>query len=178
MAENVTVARPYAEAAYKLASAENCLQPWADALSGLAVIVDQPEMRECIGNPNLSVESVVQLLLDVAGKGVGADVQRFVRLLAENERLALLPEIAALFESLKNNHEGVREALVTSAFPLDDAALKALVADLEKKFNARIKARVAVDPELIGGVRIAVGDQVVDASVRSKLAAMTTALTI
>jgi len=99
-----------------------------------------------------------------------------VRVLTSNDRLQVLPEIAELFESLKNGAEGVRTAEVESAFPLDDAAVKALVADLEKKLNAKVQVTVRVVPELIGGVRIAIDDEVIDASVRGKLAAMATAL--
>ena len=90
--------------------------------------------------------------------------------------LCFLPEIAELFEGLKNAHEGVREANVESAFPLDAAAVQAIVVDLEKKFSCKIQATVTVVPELIGGVRIAIDDEVIDASVRGKLAAMATAL--
>ena len=111
-----------------------------------------------------------------AATGASADQQNFVRILAENDRLVVLPEIAALFEDLKHGHDGVKDAEITSAFALDDATLKNLIADLERKFACRIQATVKVDAELIGGVRIAVGDEVIDASVRGKLAAMATAL--
>jgi len=107
---------------------------------------------------------------------VSAEQQNFVRLLVDNERLQVLPEIRDLYVELKNGQEGVKEADIASAFPLDDATLKNLVAELEARFQCRIQATVSLDPELIGGVRIAVGDQVIDASVRGKLAAMATAL--
>jgi len=135
---------------------------------------------ECIGNPRLSAAQVAQVCLDVAGSGgkldLSADQQNFVRILADNDRMVVLPEIAALFEELKHGHEGVKDAEITSAFPLEDVTLKNLVADLERKFACKIQATVKVDAELIGGVRIAVGDEVIDASVRGKLAAMATAL--
>ncbi|MDA8259599.1 MAG: F0F1 ATP synthase subunit delta [Betaproteobacteria bacterium] len=180
MAENVTLARPYAEAAYQLAKSGNALAAWSDVLSRLSAVAARPEMEECIGNPRLSPVQLAQLCLDVvvgdAKSGLSADQQNFIRVLANNDRLIVLPEIAELFNELKHGHEGVKDAEITSAFALDDATLKTLVADLERKFDCKIQATVKVDAELIGGVRIAVGDEVIDASVRGKLAAMATAL--
>jgi F-type H+-transporting ATPase subunit delta len=180
MAENVTLARPYAEAAYQLARSDNALAAWSDVLERLSAIAASPEMEECIGNPRLSPEQLAQLCLDVvaanAKSGLSAQQQNFVRVLADNDRLIVMPEISALFNELKHGHEGVKDAEIASAFALDDATLKNLVADLERKFGCKIQATVKVDAELIGGVRIAVGDEVIDASVRGKLAAMATAL--
>lgn len=180
MAENVTLARPYAEAAFQLAKGGSALPSWSKVLSQLSAVAGTPEMVECIGNPRLSAEQVAQVCVDVAASGgkldLSADQRNFVRILADNDRLVVLPEIAALFEDLKHGHEGVRDAEITSAFALDDATLKNLIADLERKFGCKIQTTVKVDADLIGGVRIAVGDEVIDASVRGKLAAMATAL--
>lgn len=184
MAENVTLARPYAEAAYQLARSGNALAAWSDVLSRLSAVAARPEMEECIGNPSLSPAQLTQLCLDVvaadtqpdAKSGLSADQQNFVRVLADNDRLIVLPEIADLFNELKHGYEGVKDAEITSAFALDDATLKTLVADLERKFECKILATIKVDAELIGGVRIAIGDEVIDASVRGKLAAMAIAL--
>lgn len=176
MAENVTIARPYADAAFKLASGAGALGPWSEAMERLAAIAADPTMRECINDPKLSADQVYGLIVGVAGDALSADQQNFVRVLVENERLQVLPEIRDLFVELKNEHEGVREAQIASAFPLDDATLKALVADLEDKFKAKLDVVVSIDPDLIGGVRIAVGDEVIDASVRGKLANMAAAL--
>ena len=175
MAENVTLARPYAEAAFQLARANSALGPWQQALDRMAAVAADAQMVECIGNPRLQTSQVSQLFLEVAGS-LSAEQQNFVRLLVDNERLQVLPEIRDLYVELKNGQEGVKEADIASAFPLDDATLKNLVAELEARFQCRIQATVSLDPELIGGVRIAVGDQVIDASVRGKLAAMATAL--
>ena len=175
MAENVTLARPYAEAAFQLARANSALGPWQQALDRMAAVAADAQMLECIANPRLLPSQVSQLFLDVAGS-VSAEQQNFVRLLVDNERLQVLPEIRDLYVELKNGQEGVQEADIASAFPLDDATLKNLVAELETRFKCKIQATVSLDPELIGGVRIAVGDQVIDASVRGKLAAMATAL--
>lgn len=175
MAENITLARPYADAAFQLARATNALGPWQQALDRMAAVAADAQMVECITNPRLLPAQVAQLFLDVVGS-ITAEQQNFVRLLVDNERLQVLPEIRELYVELKNGQEGVQEADIASAFPLDDATLKNLVADLEARFKCRIQAKVSLDPELIGGVRIAVGDQVIDASVRGKLASMATAL--
>ncbi|MBZ0142257.1 MAG: F0F1 ATP synthase subunit delta [Rhodocyclaceae bacterium] len=175
MAENITLARPYADAAFQLARATNALGPWQQALDRMAAVAADAQMVECISNPRLLPAQVSQLFLDVVGS-VSAEQQNFVRLLVDNDRLQVLPEIRDLYVELKNGQEGVQEADIASAFPLDDATLKNLVAELEARFKCRIQATVSLDPELIGGVRIAVGDQVIDASVRGKLAAMATAL--
>ena len=175
MAENITLARPYADAAFQLARATNALGPWQQALDRMAAVAADAQMVECISNPRLLPAQVSQLFLDVAGS-VSAEQQNFVRLLVDNDRLQVLPEIRDLYVELKNGQEGVQEADIASAFPLDDATLKNLVAELEARFKCRIQATVSLDPALIGGVRIAVGDQVIDASVRGKLAAMATAL--
>ena len=175
MAENITLARPYADAAFQLARTTGALGPWQQALDRMAAVAADVQMVECIDNPRLQSSQVAQLFLDVVGS-VSAEQQNFVRLLVDNERLQVLPEIRDLYVELKNGQEGVKEADIASAFPLDDATLKNLVAELEARFKCKIQATVSLDPELIGGVRIAVGDQVIDASVRGKLAAMATAL--
>jgi len=180
MAENVTLARPYAEAAFKLArnaaEASNALGPWQQALDRMAAVAADAQMLDCIANPRLQPAQVAQLFLDVVGLPLSAEQQNFVRLLVDNERLQVLPEIRDLYAELKNAQEGVQVADIASAFPLDDATLKNLVAELEARFKCSIQTTVSLAPELIGGVRIAVGDQVIDASVRGKLAAMATAL--
>ena len=175
MAENVTIARPYADAAFELARGAGALGPWSEALDRLAPVAADSGMTACFSDPNLSAEQLYQLVLGVSGD-LTAEQQNFVRVLVENERLQVLPEIRDLFVALKNEHEGVREAQIASAFPLDDAALAALKADLEARFKAAVNITVSIDPELIGGVRIAVGDEVIDASVRGKLANMAAAL--
>ena len=176
MAENVTIARPYAEATYQLALAGNKLAEWSKLLERIAAVTAHPDMRSCIDNPRLAAGDLTQLILDSIDGDLTADQKIFARLLVENRRLTVVSEICELFLELKNAHEGVRDAQITSAFPLDAASLAQLVADLEQRFKCKIQATVNVDPELIGGARIAVGDQVIDASVRGKLAAMSIAL--
>ena len=176
MAELVTIARPYADAAFSLACGADALGSWSEALDRLAAIAAAPEMKECINDPKLAADDLAQLMLDLGGEQLGEEQQNFVRVLVENERLQALPEIRELFVALKNRHEGVMEAEIVSAFPMDAAALKALTGDLEKHFKAKLNVTVSHDPALIGGVRIIVGDEVIDASIRAKLASMATAL--
>ena len=175
MAESITLARPYAEAVFALACDENTLPAWERALARMALIAADPRVLDVIGNPNVGPEQVAQLFVDVTG-GLSDAQNNFVRTLVDNERLSVLPEIHALFVDLKNRHEGVKQAHITSAFPLDDAAVKQLVAQLEPRFKCRLQPTVDVDAELIGGVRVAVGDEVIDASVRGRLATMAAAL--
>lgn len=175
MAENVTVARPYAEAAFELAKASGALAAWQGTLERMAAAATDARMVECIADPRVSPTALTELFLGVAGD-LSADQRNFTSVLIDNRRLGVLPEIGALFGELKNAEEGTREALVSSAFPLDDAQIKNLVADLERKFGCKVKATVELAPELIGGVRIALGDQVIDASVRGKLNAMAVSL--
>lgn len=176
MAENVTLARPYAEAAYQLALAGNALAGWSEALQRMLSVAEHPDMRLCIDNPRLPDQDLTRIFLDAVDGNLTSDQKNFARVLVANQRLGVMSEIRDLFLEQKNAHEGVKDARITSAFPLDTAGLAQLVADLEQRFKCRIQATVSVDPELIGGVRIAVGDQVIDASIRGKLAAMSIAL--
>jgi len=175
MAENVTVARPYAEAAFELAKAGGALAVWQSALERMSVAAADAQMLECISDPRVSSAALTELFFGVAGE-LTAEQRNFSSVLIENHRLDVLPEISTLFGELKNVQEGTREAVVSSAFPLDDKQLANLTADLERKFGCKIKATVELVPELIGGVRIALGDQVIDASVRGKLNAMAVSL--
>lgn len=184
MAENLTLARPYAEAAFQLAKGSNALAAWSESLGKLAAITTSAEMLESIGNPRMTPSQLTKLCVDVLGDGgagksggpMTTEQENFVRVLVDNQRMGVVAEISQLFDQLKHAHEGVKDAEITSAFALDDSAMSALVADLQRKFGCQIQATVKVDPTLIGGVRIAVGDEVIDASVRGKLAAMATAL--
>lgn len=175
MAENATIARPYAEAAFELAKTTGTLASWQEVLDRLAAAMQDSVMRECISDPRLTTETLVELFKAAAGE-LTAEQSNFLHILVENRRLEVLPEISAQFAELKNTQEGTREALVTSAFPLTEAQREKLIETLERKFGCQIKATVEIDPELIGGVRIALGDQVIDASVRGKLNAMAVSL--
>lgn len=176
MAENATIARPYAEAAFALADAAGTLGKWSASMERMAAIAADEKMRDAIGNPRLTAEQLYGLFAAVAGEAIFAETQNFVRVLIENRRLELLPDIRANFEELKNEREGTIEADIASAFPLESGALAALVADLERRFKRKVEPHVTVDPELIGGVRVQIGDEVIDGSVRGRLATMASAL--
>jgi F-type H+-transporting ATPase subunit delta len=177
MAESLTIARPYAEAAFKLAREAHALPSWSDALARLAAVAGTEVARDLIGTPQLSNAQVAAVVADAAGQ-LGAEQKNFVQVLADNERLAVLPEIATLFDALRNEHEGILDAQIASAYPLDAQQVAGIVATLEQKYGKQIKATVHVDADLIGGVAIRIGDEVLDASVRGKLARMAGALKI
>jgi F-type H+-transporting ATPase subunit delta len=176
MAENITIARPYAEAAFDVADASGKLADWAARLDVLASVTSNPDMRAAISNPNISAAQLYGLVANVSGDALNAETQNLVRILIENRRLVVLPEIKQLFDELKREREGQLEAHVTSAFPMNDAQIAALVQDLEAKFKRKVLPVFSVDSELIGGVHVKVGDEVIDGTVRGKLAAMASAL--
>lgn len=175
MAESVTIARPYAEAVYRTAKESGAQGTWSQRLQRLALIAQDGDMAAVMGNPQLSAEQVANLVISLCDDN-DAVLANLVRTLAENRRLALLPEISLLFDLAKSQEEGIKEAVVHSAFPIDDTQVKALVQELEARFGTKLTARVEIDASLIGGVRVTVGDQVLDASVRGKLDAMAVAL--
>jgi F-type H+-transporting ATPase subunit delta len=178
MAEPSTVARPYAEAVFKLADASGSLAKWSDMLAALAMVAADGRVSGAIKDPNLSDAKVAGLFIAILGGKLTGDAENLVRVLAENGRLELLPQIREQFEALKNEREGIMEAQVQSAFALSDAQLADLVSRLEKKFNRKVRATVSVDKELIGGVRILMGDKVIDGSARAQLGALETALKV
>lgn len=176
MSELSTLARPYAEAAFRLAKDENDLAGWSSRIETLAAIVSDPQVAALIADPAVPAERVAELVIDVAGGDLGARGANFVKVLAENDRLTLLPEIRAQYEALKADAEGTLEATITSAQPLTQAQVDDLVAGLKAKFKREVNVRTAVDPELIGGAVIAIGDQVMDGSVKGRLQKMAFAL--
>jgi F-type H+-transporting ATPase subunit delta len=169
MAETLTIARPYAEAAFKLAQELGALQSWSDALVRMSAVASTEVASDLIGNPKIDATQVATLIADCSGT-LTAEQRNFVTVLAQNERLGVLAEIAAQFEALRNTFEGIVDARITSAFPLSEAQTGEIIETLRGKYGAQVKATVNVDPELIGGVSIQVGDEVMDASVRGKLA--------
>jgi F-type H+-transporting ATPase subunit delta len=172
MAELTTIARPYAEAAFRLAREQNALPVWSEMLRFVSVVVAEPKVATALDNPNLSAGDKESLLLSLCGERLNREGRNFVRVLVDADRVALLPEIASLFGTLKDDAEGVARARIDSAYPVTDAQLAELTAALEKRFGKKIEATVAVDPALIGGARIAVGDTVIDGTVQARLAAM------
>jgi F-type H+-transporting ATPase subunit delta len=176
MAEPSTVARPYAEAAFRLADEAGALAKWSEMLGALALVAADERVRAAAADPNLGEAQVAGLFIAILSGRLSGDAENFVRVLAQNGRLELLPEIRTQFEALKNEREGVLEAEVHSAFELSDAQVQELVQRLEKKTGRKVRTRVQVDKELIAGVRIVLGDKVIDGSARAQLGALETAL--
>jgi F-type H+-transporting ATPase subunit delta len=176
MAEPSTVARPYAEAVFKLADAQNALAKWSEMLAALAAVAADPRVRAAIMDPNQSDAKVAGLFIAILAGKLNGDAENLVRVLAEYGRLELLPEIRSQYEALKNEREGVVEAEIYSAFELTGAQLGDLVQRLEKKTGRKVKARVETDKALIGGVKVVIGDKVIDGSARAQLGALETSL--
>ena len=176
MSELSTLARPYAEAVFRMARDENDLTGWSARVESLALIVSDAQVARLIADPAVSAERVAGLIIEVAGGDLGERGANFVKVLAENDRLVLLPEISMQFETLKATAEGTLEATITSAQELTQAQIDDLVAGLKTKFNRAVNVQVAVDAELIGGAVIAIGDQVIDGSVKGRLQRMSFAL--
>jgi F-type H+-transporting ATPase subunit delta len=179
MAELATIARPYAEALFRVAESGD-IAAWSALVQELAQVALLPDVMSVASNPKVGREQVADLLLAAveSPQKDSPQAKNFVRMLVDNHRLSLLPEIAVQFDELKNAREGAADALIVSAFPLDEAQLADLIASLERKFQRKLKPTVQVDPSLIGGVRVTVGDEVLDTSVRARLADMQTALTV
>lgn len=176
MAELATIARPYAEALFRVAQAGN-LGAWAELVSEMSQLAAHPDMKAVADNPNVPGAEVASLFLSALKSPVTDELKNFVNMLVENDRLTVLPEIAAQFHDLKNASEGADDAEIASAFPLEGQQLAELVAALERKFGKKLQPSVTVDPSLIGGVRVRVGDEVLDSSVRARLAQMQVSLT-
>jgi F-type H+-transporting ATPase subunit delta len=179
MAEPVTVARPYAEAVFKLACEGNAigtLAAWSDALANINGVVTDARVQACISDPKVSTQQLEGLVLGVMGDKLMGDARNFVQVLVQNNRLHLMPLIREHYESLKREKEGVLEAKIISALPMSDEQVKQLMAQLETKYQRKVTTQVETDASLIGGVKIVVGDKVIDATVRGKLDAMAAAL--
>lgn len=179
MAELATIARPYAEALFKAAAGSDA-QALKGQMAALATVAATPELRQVADNPRVTAIQVFDLIAGVAlQKGLNLDskVGNLLRTVIENGRINALPEIAAQFQALVNASSGVSDATVYSAFPINDAQFADVMASLEKRFARKLKGSVAVDPELIGGIRVVVGDEVLDTSVKARLEQMKAALT-
>jgi F-type H+-transporting ATPase subunit delta len=178
MAELATIARPYAEALFSSAGADAAaLRPQLD---GVAALAADAGLRQYADNPKVSADQVFELLAGVAqqqGQSLGSKVANLLRAVIENGRLAALPEIAAQYLSLVNRDSGVSDAIIQSAFPIEGHALGDVVSALEQRFARRLNAVVEIVPELIGGIRVVVGDEVLDTSVKARLEQMKLALT-
>jgi len=177
MADKTTIARPYAKAAFAEARGENRLGIWSDTLRTAASVVADPRVESLVANPRMTSSDLAQLVMDIAGPQLGDHGANFIRTLAENHRLAYLPEIATLFDELKDEAEKIVDVTVTSAAPLDDTQRKTLTAALERKLKRGIRMQCHTDPSLIGGAVLQAGDLVIDGSLRTQLNRITYELT-
>src|SRR5690606_35204113 len=173
VSQALTLARPYARAAFGIARDEGNFAAWSDALGFAARVAADPRVAGILGNPKLSDDEAVALL---APQGAGESMTRFLALLADNRRLPLLPEIAGMYEQLRNEAEHVVKATVTSAAALPEAELEAIRAALRKRFGSEVELQTAIDESLIGGAVIDAGDVVIDGSLKGKLARLESAL--
>ena len=176
MAELATLARPYAEALFKSISVSEA-QSTATQLSELAQVAADEGLRGFADNPRATVDQVYGVIAGATKTQLGARVQNFLRVVIENGRLVALPEIATQFKALVNAQAGSSDATVYSAYPIEAGELSGVVETLEKRFGRKLKASVVVTPELIGGIRVVVGDEVLDTSVKARLEHMKLALT-
>ena len=176
MAELATIARPYAEALFRSQAGADAVAP----LLALAEVSSDAQLRQFADNPKVDGELVYNVVADVMGRQgtvLSPALQNLLRAVLENGRLVALPEIAAQYQALVNATSGVSEAVIESAYPIDDAQLAEVIASLEKRFGRKLNARVEIQPELIGGIRAVVGDEVLDTSVKARLEQMKVALT-
>lgn len=183
MAELATIARPYAEALFKASTASALPGAGADLagvaawLDELAAIAANAQLQQLASNPSVTAEQTFEVISSVAAKGkLPQAAKNFLRAVIDNGRVSVLPEIASQFRALKNAQRGASDATVYSAFALDDAALADLAATLEKRFGRQLNLRLELEPGLIGGVRVVVGDEVLDTSVKARLEQMKAAL--
>ncbi len=169
MSELNTIARPYAQAAFDLAKEADSLAKWSDMLGFAAIVSADEAMREAIDSPNLLVAEQADLFIQVCDDKLDDQGRNFVKLLAENRRLTLIPEIAELFDELRAEAEGTLEANVISAKPMSDAQQQEMADALKARFNREVVLEVEVDESIVGGAIIRAGDTVIDGSVRGKL---------
>ena len=175
MAEIATIARPYAEALYKAAGGDAAAL--VAPLAALAAVAGDAELRQFADNPKVEPGQVNDLVLAVVGSAVDTRLANLLRTAIDNGRLEALPEIATQFRALVNEQSGTSDAVIYSAFAIEADALPAVVQMLEKRFGRRLAATVELDPGLIGGIRVVVGDEVLDTSVKARLEQMKFALT-
>jgi F-type H+-transporting ATPase subunit delta len=175
MAEIATIARPYAEALFE--SSQNDLEGASQWLDALAAVAGNAQLLQFADNPKVGKQQVFDVLMDVARVQLPAAGQNFLRTVIDNRRLAALPEVARQFREMKNARSGASDAVVYSAFPIAAEQLGGVAQVLEKRFGRKLNVTVLEDASLIGGIRVVVGDEVLDTSVKARLEQMKVALT-
>lgn len=177
MSQQLTIARPYAKAVFSDALDGNLLSPWSDALTALALIVDNSKIQQRIINPTLTARQHKELLLQVIQTALpkvvstlGTRLENFINLVVRKKRLLILPDIALLYQQLLNEQRGIIEAQVVSAYALSEDHRAGIKTALEAKFNAQVALNFTKDESLIGGAIIRTAKWVMDGSVKGKLA--------
>jgi len=176
MSEALTIARPYAQAAFEEAQKQADLKGWSEALLSLAEAVCHPEVRALVTNPRATKSQVESLIGGLLGDKAKSEQSNFARVLVDNQRLLVLPEIAAIFEALRAEAEKTVNVVVDSAFELSAAQQEKIVSSLKARMGREIKLVCKVNKELLGGVVIRAGDKVIDGSARTRLSEMANAL--
>lgn len=176
MAEKTTIARPYAQAVFQLARESRSYDAWSRALAKAAQLAVHPQVREVVGSPKVPRAQAVQLFLDLCGKDLDALGQNLVRVLMDNRRLHLLPEIARLYDELRAEAESTLEAEVHTAVELSADQQQRLAAALGKRLDRKVTLACRVDPTLLGGAMIRAGDLVIDGSALGRLNRLATEL--
>ena len=176
MAENSTIARPYAQAAFDIANEKSDLKSWSDMLQLIAAVAADDVMSDMISNPSIEREKVVEVIVDVCGDNLNDLAKNFVKVLAENGRLNIVTEIAQGYEEHRAEAEKTVEAEVTSAFPLSDAQIKSMTEALKKRLGREVTLNASIDETIVGGAIIRAGDLMIDGSVSGQLDKLATAL--
>lgn len=176
MAESITVARPYAVAAWRHAQAEDKSDLWLEMLSFMADVVSHPTMSAIVADPRVDAQRLSQLMLDICGGRLNETAESFVRLLVENGKLSLMPEISDLFAALKSEAGGAVDGTLLAAYPVNAKFEQAIAAAMQKKLEREVKFTTEEDKSLLGGVVIRVGDMVIDASVKGQIESLATEL--
>ncbi|MGH8735812.1 MAG: F0F1 ATP synthase subunit delta [Burkholderiales bacterium] len=169
MAEKITVARPYARAVYELAKERSALPKWSEMLADLARIIEVPILYRLIRSPLATPQVRAALIIEIAGDALDEQGRGLIRLLADNRRLELLPEIAAMFETLRGDAEGTLEVEMSAAAPMDKEQQEHIRAALSKRLGRDVHLHSSVDKSLLGGAIIRAGDLVIDGSLKNKL---------
>jgi F-type H+-transporting ATPase subunit delta len=176
MAENSTIARPYAQAAFDIANEKSDLKSWSDMLQLIAAVVSDAVLSDMISNPSIEREKIVEIIVDVCGDNLNDLAKNFVKVLADNGRLNVATEIAQGYEEHRAEAEKTVEAEVTSAFPLSETQIKSMTEALKKRLGREVTLKTSVDETIVGGAIIRAGDLMIDGSVSGQLDKLATTL--
>ncbi|HEY8539323.1 MAG TPA: F0F1 ATP synthase subunit delta [Steroidobacteraceae bacterium] len=169
MAETITIARPYAKAVFEHAREHNTFAQWSDLLALASAIVADPNVKKLLASPRVTPAQLVEFIADILGEKLDEKGRNFLNLLAQNRRLASLPDIAAIYEELRAEAERIADVQVVSAMALDDSQRARLTSALKKRLGREVRLHERVDPSLIGGAVVRAGDLVIDGSLKARL---------